>query len=88
MGQGQLIGDEDVVMHQQGYQTTVRCLSAKAELYEIRQDEFLKLQQMGPNAWKEVVKNVSIKRQKIVELLLHARHSSKHIEEQIDKDID
>jgi hypothetical protein len=43
---------------------------------------------MGPNAWKEVVKNVATKRKKIVDLLLHGRHSSKHIEAQIMKDID
>jgi hypothetical protein len=43
MGQGQLIGDEDVVSRQERYKTTVRCLSAKAELYEIHHDEFLKL---------------------------------------------
>lgn len=57
-----MIGDDDVVVSSAVYQTTVRCLSPTAELYEINKDEFLRLQHMGQNAWKEVVVAVSNKR--------------------------
>jgi hypothetical protein len=57
-----LIGDDDVVVSSAVYQTTVRCLSPTAELFEINKDEFLRLQHMGQNAWKEVVLAVSNKR--------------------------
>jgi hypothetical protein len=42
---------------------------------------------MGPNAWKQVVIAVSEKRQKIVEMMMQSRQSSKLIENQILKDI-
>ena len=57
-----MLGDDDVVVNSAVYQTTVRCLSPTAELYEINKEEFLRLQQMGQNAWKEVVVAVSNKR--------------------------
>ncbi len=40
-----------MVVNSEKYQTSAKCLSSKAELYEIKAEEFLKLQQMGPNAW-------------------------------------
>jgi len=43
LGQGQLIGDEDIVVKSKGYQTTVRCLSKTAEYNRFSSDEFLKL---------------------------------------------
>lgn len=48
----------------------------------------MKLHQTGPHAWNEVIKQVIAKRTKIIELLMQGRHSSKHIEQQIIRDID
>jgi hypothetical protein len=49
-------------------------------VYEIRKEEFMKLHQMGPNAWNQVVNSVIDKRGKIVETLMQSRISQKNIE--------
>lgn len=43
LGQGQLIGEEDIISQSPTYQTSAQCLSSEADIYEIRLEEFVKL---------------------------------------------
>jgi CRP-like cAMP-binding protein len=54
LGQGQMFGEEDVVQ-EQPYQCTVRCISASADVFCIKNEEFIRKLKPNKESWRVII---------------------------------
>lgn len=74
LGRGQMLGDEDVGLQLDTYETTARCITSKVEFYEMKRDDFLRLQQVGKATWRKISEFVLMKKMRIDRLVYNANH--------------
>ncbi|TNV85029.1 hypothetical protein FGO68_gene16462 [Halteria grandinella] len=68
LGRGQLIGDEDVILEKDNYQTTCKCISSHIDVFELTREEFRKIIQTGPNTWSIIKENAEKKGKRIEQI--------------------
>ena len=78
-----ILGDEDVFIEKDGYcyQTSCECISREAEVYELRQDEYLRECKKQPH-WQEIVDSVQAKADKYAGRVLQKNEVQMQFESQ------
>lgn len=66
VGPGQLFGEEDIINENLGpnrcYTSTVKCISSTAQVYCMKQDEFLRKFKINKESWK-VINEVALQKE-------------------------
>jgi hypothetical protein len=76
-----MLGDEDVGLRLPYYETTARCITSKMEFFEMKRDEFLRLQQVGKATWRKISEIILMKKMRIHKLVYNAEHQIERFEE-------
>lgn len=76
------MGDDDVVFKKATYETSCKCITTYAEVFEINKDDFIKFRQMGNvSFWEAIEETVIDKKTRIHEMILNNAHQEKILEQ-------
>jgi CRP-like cAMP-binding protein len=54
LGQGQMFGEEDIIENRP-YSLTVKCISTQADVFCIKEDEFIRRLKANKESWKTIL---------------------------------
>jgi hypothetical protein len=70
-----------VILDNKHYQTSCKIISSSIELFELTKEEFRKIVQTGPNAWKMIKENAEKKGNRIEQIIqIHSPRNQKKTE--------